>query len=815
MFRTTLLALVLGLPATASAQEAPTTEENSDGEVVVSPSRQRPPELRGARSVTLDFVERNLWDLIVYFSDLKQVNFVLANQKELQGKTVTIISHHPVSVNEAWEAFLSALQVNGYTVVESGRLARVVKTNEAAQSSIPVGKGRPERASESYVTQLVQLQNVTVSEVQKIIPSLMPSDAKIVAYQPTNTLIITDTATNIRKIHSILNELDVAAPRSSLEIVPIQWAEASDIKAIIDELYAQEQAQEEPDVRSRVNRVRDRARRARNQATQQAAETESVTAGEEVRFISKVIADERTNSLIVLANDEGHEAVRNLVAELDRDVDPQNRAQIHVVYLEHAKAEDVASVLSDLSQGSRSGATNQRAQPVNPRAPQRPGNEAQTESGAGAIAAFDSGMRIAADENTNSLVIIANAEDFRVIDSVIRKLDIERKQVYVDVAIVELATDDAQSLGLAAHMPVNPGGKDDSFGVLGAQLGTTSVMGLSQDLLSGVAMGVFGKGVEVPMGGTSITVPSFGIVLQALKTNSMVNIVSTPSITTLDNQEGEFSVGRRIPMPTTAGLNNLGQPVVSYTREDVATRIKVTPRINSSNFVTLEVEVEAQEVEEDDSSGITTAQSGPITSKRSATSVVLVKDNQTVVLGGLMGTTESEIERKVPILGDLPVVGVLFRSKSKQARKTNLLIFLTPHIIDDPEDMVEVQKIKELQRREFMRRFYGRSRDQYMDELRRLLRYSMNYVDEPSVYRGPAEVSRDLDLDDDAISDDSRRAIRRAIQEVEVGGTTAAEPARDDEGPQEDEVPQDEADLLAIPADESDVPEEFDIEEID
>jgi len=814
LFRTTLLALALGLPAVASAQEGPITEERPDGSVVVTPGRQRPPQVDGAQKVTLDFVERNLWDLVLYFADLKQMNFVLANQKDLQGKTVTIVSHKPVSVGEAWEAFLSAMSVSGYTVVENGSLARVVKTTEAAQSSIPVGKGRPGRATESYVTQLVQLSNVSVSEVQKIIPSLMPSDAKIVAYQPTNTLIITDTATNIRKIYSILNELDVAAPKSTLEIVPIQFADAADIKAIIDELYAQEQAQEEPDVRSRVNRIRNRRARAREQAQPESAE--GVTAGEEVRFISKVIDDERTNSLIVLANEEGHEAVRNLVAELDRDVDPANRAQIHVVYLEHAKAEDVASVLSELSQGGSSGSSSsQRPQVANQRAAQaRQAAAESAEGGIGAIAAFDSGMRIAADENTNSLVIIANTEEFRVIQTVIEKLDIERKQVHVDVAIVELATDDTAELGLAWHLPINPGGGADSAGVIGAQLGaqsTTGLAGMAQQMLSGVALGVFGKGIEVDTGtelGT-VTVPSFGIVLNALKSNSMVNIVSTPSITTLDNQEGEFSVGRKIPFPTSAGFSNLNTPIISFQREDVATSIKVTPRINSSNYVTLEVELEAQEVEEDDS--LASAQGGPVTSRRAANSTVLVKDNQTVVLGGLTGTTESEIERKVPILGDLPVVGVLFRSKSKQARKTNLLIFLTPHIIDDPEDMVEVQRIKELQRQEFLRRFYGRSRDQYMEELRRLLRYSMNYVDEPSSYRGPAEVSRDFDLNDEPISDDSRRAIREAIQEAEAG-VIPADPV---DGDAPEEAPPVDGDPLAVPADEADVPDAFDVEEIE
>lgn len=768
MFRTALLLAALAAPTSAFAQEtpgSPSVEEQPDGSVVVSPSRQRPPPLQGAREVTLDFVERSLWDLVLFFADLREMNFVLADQKELQGKTVTIISHRPVKANAAWEAFLSAMSVAGYTVVESGGIAKVVKSGEAAQSPIPVGKGAPSYASDGYVTQLIQLENVSVSEVNKVITSLMPPEAKVVAYQPTNTLIITDTATNIRKVYSILNELDVAAPKSSLRIVPIHYADASDIKAIIDELYGDTQ-DSEPDPRARraanVRRPATRTTRGR-----QPADTESVTAGEESRFISKVISDERTNALIVLANDEGHEAVLNLVAELDRDVDPQNRAQIHVVYLEHAKAEEVASVLSELSQQGSSSSNQRRPaanarQPANPR--QRAAEAGGDEATSGAIAAFDSGMRIAADDNTNSLVIIANTEDFKVVESVIRKLDIERKQVFVDAVILELASEDSQELGLAAHLPIQP--SQEAAGMIGGQFGAQS-LGLSQDMLTGLAVGVFGESVDVPMpfGDGVLSIPAFGIVLNALKANSSVNIVSNPNITTLDNQEAEIVVGRRIPFPTNAGMNSLGHPVVSFQREDVAITLRVTPRINSSNYVTLDVEVEVQEIEEDDQ-GMNIQQSGPITSKRQEKTTVLVKDNQTIVLGGLVGTTDTEVETKLPILGDLPVLGVLFRGTRKQSRKTNLMIFLTPHIINGPEDMLEVQRIKEAQRQEFMRRFYGRSRDDYFAELRDLLRYSLNYVDEPSMFRGPAQVSKDLRLDEDPISEDSRRAAAEALRDA-------------------------------------------------
>jgi general secretion pathway protein D len=236
-------------------------------------------------------------------------------------------------------------------------------------------------------------------------------------------------------------------------------------------------------------------------------------------------------------------------------------------------------------------------------------------------------------------------------------------------------------------------------------------------------------------GGTStITVPAFGIALNALQANSAVDIVSTPTILTMDNEEAKIVVGRNIPFPVSTGRDNNGQPIVSYQREDVAITLKVTPQINESNFVTLEIFQEVQEVEED-SQGLDASTAGFITSKRSAETTVVVRDNQTVVIGGLIGTTETEVETKVPILGDLPLLGMLFRGRHQSSRKTNMLIFLTPHIIEEPEDLEEVYRIKWAQRQEYIKRFYGKGREKADAALKELLSYSMNQIDEPSMYR--------------------------------------------------------------------------------
>jgi general secretion pathway protein D len=271
-----------------------------------------------------------------------------------------------------------------------------------------------------------------------------------------------------------------------------------------------------------------------------------------------------------------------------------------------------------------------------------------------------------------------------------------------------------------------------------------------------------------PGTGVETTIPAFGVVLNALKSNSSVNVISNPSVAAMDNEEAKIVVGSKVPFPTTSGLNNLGQPVVSFQREDVAITLEVTPRVNSSNYVTLEVKVEAQEIAEDDQGLSAAASGGPTTTKRELETVALVEDNQTMVVGGLVGSTDTEVETKVPILGDLPVLGALFRGSRTISRRTNLLIFLTPHIIDDPEDMLEIQRVKEAQRLEFLRRFYGKSRDEYMREMNDLLRYSMNFVDEPSVFRGADTVIQDLTLDDQPVSPETRDAIESELENAGV-----------------------------------------------
>ncbi len=732
-------------PARPSSSSVDDEDDADDGESSgPSESRQRPPILDPNAKVSVDFVDADINEIIKYMAEITGRNFILGDK--LSGN-ITIISHQQVTVAEAYEAFLSALEVAGYTTVTVGKATKVVKSGDASKTPLRVYHGSSIPYTDNFVTQIINLENVAVKDISSVVKDLLSGNGRVIAYSPTNTMIITDAATNIRRVYGIVNELDVASPKSSIEIVTLSYAEAADVEAILEEMYSVESSSGgEDSAQSAAARRRAQRNSRRSKGRETAGSTEaSATNVGEGSYISKIISDERTNSLIIQANEEAMSSIMDLVARLDVDVDPSSRSQIHVIYLEHAKAEDVAQVLSNLansgnsSSSSRTGSRSSRANQGDRRPGLRPGGDAggdEEGKAAGAVAAFDDGMRVASDENTNSLVIIASPEEFRIIKQVVDKLDIRRKQVFVEVVILELASEDTKELGLGYH--TGSMGDDGNYGIYSAQLGGSS-LALSPDALSGLALGVFGESLSIDVsdgqGGTlSFPVPAFGVAINALQGDSRFNIISTPNVLTMDNEEAQFIVGRNIPFPVSTGRDSNNNPIVSYQREDVATTLKVTPQINESNFVTLEVYQEVQEIEED-SQGLDVNSAGFITSKRSAETTVLVRDNQTVVLGGLIGTTDTDVESKIPLLGDLPLIGMLFRGRRTVSRKTNLLIFLTPHVIDGPEDLEEVYRVKVAQRNEFVRRFYGKSAEEQQEELMKLLQYSMNVVDEPSVYR--------------------------------------------------------------------------------
>lgn len=743
------------------------------------------PSLVGANQVNFNFPQGiELMQLITTMAQITGRNFILTD--DIKGN-VTVISHKPITVKEAYQAFLSILEVNGYTTVyiPQSNSTKIVATSGASNAPLGVRYDGDILQSDQFVTQIIQLNNVSVTDVSPIVKDLSGKAAKIITYAPTNTLIITDAGANIQRVYNIISKMDVAAPKSEMRIIPLKHATASDVQQIIEQLYGDDSSGSSSNTNTSNSRTRRTSKSRKGAKAPEAAGADATNVGSEEKYIEKIISDERTNSLIVMANENALEKITQLIKDLDVDVDPASRAQIHVVYLEHAKAEDIAQVLSNLSNGSNNSSSqntrnNSRTNTRNNRNSNNTPSKSDADSSAAAsvVAAFDSGIRITHDENTNSLVIIATPDQIQYVKQVIERLDIRRKQVFVEAVVLELASDETFDFGMGAHL--GKPNDDGSLSIFSSQLNGSS-FGLSADLLSGMAMGVFGEPVSVNvsdgLGGTSsLSVPAFGIALNALQSNSSVNILSTPNILTLDNEEAAIIVGRNIPFPVSTGRDNNNNPIVSYQREDVAITLKVTPQINESNYVTLTVFQEVQEVEED-SQGLDVSTAGFITSKRSADTTVLVKDNQTVVIGGLIGTTETNVSTKVPLLGDIPIIGKLFQGKRQSARKSNMLIFLTPHVIDDESDLEEVYRVKVAQRQEFIRRFYGKSRQQQEQELTKLLQYSMNHIDQPSVYRGnqrsetnwevigaQAPVAQPIDGDNTSISEPASEEIEPRVE---------------------------------------------------
>lgn len=737
-----LLALSLvctAMPPTAFAQDAAATSADS----------KKAPRTPSAAKISFDFTDYDLGELVKKVSEMTGRNFILT--EPLQGKKVTIMSPTKITVEEAYQVFLSVLRSSGYTTVPVGRSLKIVPLAQVASEPIPT-QVDPSGQGENFVTRLYKVDNIDVDQISGALSRFVSPNGGIITYAPTNTLIITDTPTNIERILDIVNRLDVESPVEQLVIIPIRYAAAQDIADKLAQVYGEAAAQSTTGRRTSTPTPTPANRRNRNQPAQGNASPGASTGsiGSDVPSISKIIADERTNSLIVMATSKALEDISALISKLDVDVDENLKSDIHVIYLKYAKAEELASTLSNLAGGggggsvsnprntttSRNSSTSSRNSSSSRTQSQNPRTQGRTSSGFGGMsggdvtATFEGGVRVTADPPTNALVITASYNDYRTLKRVIEMLDVRRRQVFVEAVILELSQSRNLDVGINYHGGV-PGDGTTTSGALIAR-GSQSLLPSDANLLAGLAVGLFGITIDAPaaLSALNITeIPAFGVVLQALQSDKDVNILSTPSILTSNNQEAKIVVGQNVPFQSGSTISTIGSNV-SISREDVALTLRVTPQVNESNEVTLEVFQEITEVVPGTTSNIL----GPTTTKRSAETVVSVPDNQTVVIGGLISTKENMAEDKIPVLGDLPLIGFLFRTKSKTLEKSNMLVFLTPHIIDTEEDLMNVYKVKMAQRQEFIRRFYGKSREEQLLELNRLMRYSMNVPDQPPVY---------------------------------------------------------------------------------
>ncbi len=628
--------------------------------------------------VNLDFQDADIKDVIKSISEITGKNFILDDR--IRGR-VTIISPTPVTVDEAYQAFISALELKNYTVIKTtGRTYKVVPSRVAKSSPITTISDRETPYGDTFITRLIPIRYISASEISKSLKTLVSPNGTISEYGPTNTLIVTDSASNIRRLMKIIGKLDKEGSVEGVEVIPLKNASAQEVAQKLLSIFPQ--------------------KREGSLLTKALAKRRGIQEPAVAQSISKIIPDDRTNSLIVVANRQGLERLLDIVKRLDIEVKAlEGRGKIHVHYLEHADAEELAATLSSLSSGSRT--PTRRPTPVTRRTNTKGNTSASSPVGATTIEIFEGEIKIAPDVATNSLVITASAPDYDALKGVISKLDIPRPQVFVEALIMEVSMTKLSKIGTAGSGGGQAGSANNPTTLFGAtQLGGLSSLILNPAAATGLAVGFRSREISVPTGnGTSISVPIYGALFRAWQENDVFNIISTPNILTTDNKEAEIVIGKVVPVITaqqqsTTGTSNL---INSISREKVATTLKVTPQINESDFVTLDIYQEISEV---------IGQSdtlGPTTSTRSAKTTVVVQDGQTVVIGGLIKDKYSKTVTKVPILGDIPLLGLLFRNTSKNIDKINLMIFITPHIIHKPMDLQRVTVEKNKQRRRFNR----------------------------------------------------------------------------------------------------------------
>lgn len=613
----------------------------------------QPPTAAADGMVTFDFRDVELTDLVQTISELTGRNFLYDDT--VRGK-VTIVSPDSMTLNEAYQLFLSVLNVRGYTVVPSGKVNKIVMVKLAKESNLPTVSDDRKMSSDQYITRLIRLQHLDAAVfATTVLAPLLPATGNITTYPPTNTIIITESAANIDRLMRIIQELDQPGAASILEVLPLQNADADEVAKICNDILAQPNA----------TPVR-RSRRGDATISSQGAP-------------SKIIAYKRTNSLIVMADAEELIVIKELIARIDQ-VSEGKRSNINLYYLENADAGTLATTLNEILTGIK----------------------AQTRQVAGeSKSPLSSGpVTITADKPTNALIINASPDDYETIAGIIKQLDIKRKQVYVEALIMELSMEATQRLGVSLQ---GAGAVSDDGVIIGNSNFNNQVLNpLSDDFLlkravDGLLAGGFFNPITVTAPDSSeITVPTLSVLINLSKTDGDVNILSAPRLLTSDNEEAEIIVGSNVPIITNrlTDTSNPNSQSVAVERQDVALVLRFTPQITSGDLVRLNVYQEMTDIVPG-SDALTNSvgspsQVGPTFTKRVLRNTVLAENGKTVVLGGLIGTNVSESVTKVPLLGDIPLLGWLFKSKSTTEKKTNLLVFINPTIIKNAEDMDRV-----------------------------------------------------------------------------------------------------------------------------
>lgn len=663
----------------------------------------------------LSFDKVDIEELVKQVADMTGKMFILP--ENIRGKITVIGPAHGeqfVSADEVYAAFLSALDANGLAVFPSGRFLRILEKRTAKNSNIPTFvEDGPYPFNEQMITRLFRIKNVDAEPIRGVVGNLVTQNGDASVFPP-DLLIVNDQALNMHRLEKIIGQLDQPSTTDGIHVIQVQHAAANDLVDKINKIFELKKGQPGQRPGQAVVAVPKPAAGQELPAQSGGDDSNGPTA------LRLVLADERTNKLIVICNDRSFERVQTILKELD--LPTSGEGGVHVYYLQNAAAEELSNTLSNLAQGSAN--------------KQKGGNNQQKNA---AAELFAGEVKITAEKGTNSLVIIASDPDYRNLVKVIEKLDLARREVFVEAVIMEVNLDRQNTFGARVHSGVPPistelfGAKGDAVSVIGTKFGNETLPP-SFSLGSLASFGGFLAGIQGPvipeLSKLGLNVPSFGVVLNALQASSDVNVLSTPHILTTDNEEAEITVGQNVPFQsgfsagglgqglsglsglaggTTASsalgalgsLGSLGSAFGTIQRQNVELKLKIKPQINEGDLIRMVVDQQTEEIASQD------PVLGPTTSKRSAKTTIIVRDQQTVVIGGMTQERTIDSVNKVPVLGDVPILGHLFRQQSRKKLRTNLLLFLTPYIIRDQSDFQRIFQRKLQERQQFVERFYG------------------------------------------------------------------------------------------------------------
>jgi general secretion pathway protein D len=583
-----------------------------------------------AQEYTVNLKDTDIQEFIKFVADVTGTTMVV--DPNVKGK-VRVISSKPVSQAELYDLFLSILDVQGYTAVRSGQVIRIVPSKDARSSPVPIMEDQAAVGNDEYVTQVIRLDNISAAKLIPVLRPLVPQQAHMAAYAPSNAIIISDIRSNMGRIVDIIERMDRSAIQTT-EIIRLKYGVAEDVVSMLNTLEKSRQGE-----------------------------------GAEADKEAVLVADKRTNSVVVTADELSVDRIRKLVAYLDTPL--EQSGNVRVIYLEYADSTEIAEVLTRVMQ-----------------------NISRLEEGGSNKRVGTGESTIEADEGTNSLIITADTDEMAALEAVIARLDIRRAQVLIEAIIVEVTVLEGQELGLqwlfandngayGSNITTNEARRNSLSQLGGALVPDDGSENIGTREVAASLATIPGTTLGWGMVDESLTMT---VILNALESQGNTNILSTPSLLTLDNEEAFITVGQQVPFVTgsytsTGVGNGASNPFQTIERQSVGVTLKVTPQINEGDAVVMDI---TQEVS---SLGPALIASDIITNERKIETMVLANDGNIVVLGGLVEDKVTDSSEGVPVLSSIPLLGRLFRSDAVEVTKQNLLVFIRPTIIRNDEDL--------------------------------------------------------------------------------------------------------------------------------